>query len=131
MNPRRPYSNRPGGRRFNSGGGSRGGNFGGGRPRRGAKPGDLPMLLGEPSPSLAKINTMNMEKLAAKIVSLREEQVRMQAKLDKLLVRDPAPEEKITQAKATLERLKALEVAATQRLAGKAERKAQREQRGR
>ena len=69
--------------------------------------------------------------IAAKIVSLREEQVRMQAKLDKLLVRDPAPEEKITQAKATLERLKALEVAATQRLAGKAERKAQREQRGR
>ena len=90
------------------------------------------MLLGEPSPSLAKINAMNMEKLAAKIASLQEEQQRMQAKLDRLLARDPAaPEEKITQAKETLTRLKALEDAAAKRLAGKAERKAMREQRGR
>ncbi|MEM6854399.1 MAG: hypothetical protein AAF593_08320 [Planctomycetota bacterium] len=136
MNPRRPNSNRPGGRRFGGGGGrSRGGyGGGGGRPRRGGggKPADLPMLLGEPSPSLAKINAMNMEKLAAKIASLQEEQQRMQAKLDRLLARDPAaPEEKITQAKETLVRLKALEDAAAKRLAGKAERKAMREQRGR
>ena len=90
------------------------------------------MLLGEPSPSLAKINAMNMEKLAAKIVSLRDEQQRMEAKLQKLLARDPAaPAEKIEQAKTTLERLKALEDAATERLRGKAERKAAREQRGR
>ncbi|MEM6458329.1 MAG: hypothetical protein AAF710_02945 [Planctomycetota bacterium] len=125
MNPRRPYSNRPGGRRFGGGGG-------GGRPRRGGPDRGLPMLLGEPSPSLAKINGMNMEKLAAKIASLREEQVRMKAKLERLLARDPAaPAEKIEQAQATLARLKALEEAATRRLAGKAERKAQREQRGR
>ena len=89
------------------------------------------MLLGEPSPSLAKINAMNMEKLALKIVSLRDEQQRMDAKLQKLLARDPAPTEKIEQAQATLVRLKALEEAATQRLRGKAERKAAREQRGR
>ena len=89
------------------------------------------MLLGEPSPSLAKINGMNMEKLAAKIASLKDEQERMNAKLEKLLARDPAPAEKIEQAKATLVRLKALQDAATERLAGKAERKAQREQRGR
>ena len=90
------------------------------------------MLLGEPSPSLAKINAMNMEKLAAKIVSLRDEQQRMDAKLKKLLARDPAaPAEKIEQAKTTLLRLKALEEAATERLRGKAERKAAREQRGR
>ncbi|MEM9417837.1 MAG: hypothetical protein AAGA25_02125 [Planctomycetota bacterium] len=89
------------------------------------------MLLGEPSPSLAKINAMNMEKLAAKIMSLREEQQRMNAKLERLLARDPAaPEEKIAQAKDTLARLKALEDAAMTRLKGKAERKAQREQRG-
>jgi hypothetical protein len=90
------------------------------------------VLLGEPSPSLAKINAMNMEKLAAKIVSLRDEQVRMKAKLEKLEARDPAaPAEKIEQAKATLTRLSALEKAATERLAGKAERKAAREQRSR
>lgn len=90
------------------------------------------MLLGEPSPSLAKINGMNMEKLALKIVSLREEQARMKTKLEKLEQRDPpAPAEKITQAKETLERLAALEKAAMERLQGKAERKKQREQRGR
>ncbi|MEO1236489.1 MAG: hypothetical protein AAFX76_06845 [Planctomycetota bacterium] len=128
MNPRRPYSNRPGGRRF--GGGSGGGGHGG-RPRRGARGGDLPMLLGEPSPSLAKINGMNMEKLTAKIASLREERARMKAKLDRLEARDPAPAEQIQVAKATIVRLKALEDAAAERLAGKAERKAAREQRGR
>jgi len=90
------------------------------------------MLLGEPSPSLLKINAMNMEKLIAKIASLREEQQRMAAKLERLVARDPAaPEEKITQAKETIVRLKALEEAATIRLKGKAERKAMREQRGR
>lgn len=89
------------------------------------------MLLGEPSPSLAKINAMNMEKLALKIVSLRDEQQRMTGKLEKLEARDPAPTEKIEQAKATMERLKALEAAAMERLAGKAERKKLREQRGR
>lgn len=75
---------------------------------------------------------MNMEKLTAKIASLQEEQTRMNAKLERLLARDPAaPADQIEQAKATLVRLKALEDAAATRLAGKAERKAQREQRGR
>lgn len=96
------------------------------------KPEDLPVLLGEPSPSLAKINAMNMEKLTAKIASLQEEQQRMATKLERLLARDPAaPEEKIVQAKDTIVRLKALEEAAATRLKGKAERKAMREQRGR
>ena len=138
MNPRRPYSNRPGGRRFSSGGsggGSGGGARGGfgGRPRRGGGGAnrDLPVLLGEPSPSLAKINGMNMEKLAAKILSLRDEQLRLNGKLEKLLQREGEEDvaEKIEQAKLNLERLKALEAAATERLAGKAQRKAQREQR--
>jgi hypothetical protein len=87
------------------------------------------MLLGEPSPSLAKINGMNMEKLAAKIASLREEQGRMKSKLEKLLQRDPpAPAEKVELAQDTLARLAALEKAATERLVGKAERKKAREQ---
>lgn len=136
MNPRRPNSNRPGGRRFGGGGNSpRGGRSfggGGGGAGRGGKPDDHPVLLGEPSPSLTKINAMNMEKLTAKIASLQEEQTRMNAKLERLLARDPAPPaEQIELAKETLVRLKALEDAATTRLAGKAERKAMREQRGR
>lgn len=53
------------------GGGALAGAARGGRGNREA---DLPVLLGEPSPSLAKINAMNMEKLALKIVSLRDEQ---------------------------------------------------------
>ncbi len=88
------------------------------------------MLLGEPSPSLAKIKTMNMVKLAAKIVSLREERSRMEAKLIKLQARDPLPNEKIKLGQDTVERLNALEAIATDLLKGKAERKALREQRG-
>ena len=89
------------------------------------------MLLGEPSPSLAKIKTMNMVKLEAKIQSLREERTRMQAKLEKLQARDPLPADKIKLGHDTIERLNALEAFATDKLRGKAERKAEREQRSR
>ena len=88
------------------------------------------MLLGEPSPSLAKINEMNMAKLEAKIASLTEEQVRMVARLERLRGVEPLPEEKIKQLEELLVRLNALKAAAEERLAGKAERKALREQRG-
>lgn len=88
------------------------------------------MLLGEPSPSLAKINTMNMAKLTAKIASLKEEALRMAAKLERLEAQDPPNPEKIKQAQMTITRLQALEKAAAERLAGKIERKAMRESRG-
>ena len=74
---------------------------------------------------------MNMAKLQEKIASLQDEQRRMHAKLEKLVTRDPQPADKIEQAKATLARLKALEEAAANRLNGKQERKALREQQGR
>lgn len=86
------------------------------------------MLMGEPSPSLAKINVMNMAKLTEKISQLEEEQKRVGAKLSRLEVVDPLPEEKIKAVKELLERLAALKEAAATRLAGKAERKALREQ---
>lgn len=133
MNPRRSNSSRGGGRYSNS---PRSGGYTGARssgpPRRGGggRPNDLPVLLGEPSPSLAKIKTMNMVKLAAKIASLREESARMEAKLTKLRLRDPLPEEQIKQGDLTVKRLNALEAIATDLLKGKAERKALREQRG-
>lgn len=138
MNPRRSNSSRGGNRYSNSsrGGGYRGSRSGGGYrsgggPRGGGRPADLPVLLGEPSPSLAKIKTMNMVKLAAKIASLREERARMAAKLEKLRARDPLPDDKIKQGEDTIERLSALEAIAVDLLKGKAERKAQREQRSR
>lgn len=89
------------------------------------------MLLGEPSPSLAKINTMNMAKLEVKIAQLKEEQRLLNEKLGRLRQVDPLPAEKIKAGEELLVRLEALEKAAAERLAGKAERKAEREQRGR
>ena len=78
---------------------------------------------------MAKIKTMNMVKLAAKVRSLRDEKARMIAKLEKLRVRDPLPEDKIKLGETTVERLHALEVFALELLKGKAERKAAREAR--
>tara|TARA_R110002111_G_scaffold14050_8_gene38779 strand:- start:238 stop:633 length:396 start_codon:yes stop_codon:yes gene_type:complete len=118
----RPFrSNRP---QRGSGGPPRGR---GGRGRRGGKE-EPPMLLGEPSPSLAKINTMNMAKLTEKIAQLEEEEARVGAKLKRLEAVDPLPEVKIAAVKDLLARLDALKKAAAERLAGKAERKAAREQ---
>lgn len=126
MENRRFSSNRP----FRSNRPTRGS---GGPPRGrggpgGRKPPPPPILLGEPSPSLAKINTMNMARLTEKITQLIEEQERVGAKLSRLEVIDPVPEEKIKSVKELLERLAALKLAAETRLAGKAERKAAREQ---
>jgi hypothetical protein len=86
------------------------------------------MLMGEPSPSLAKINTMNMAKLTEKIAQLTEEQERVGAKLSRLEVVNPRPDEKIKAVKDLLARLAALKQAAQTRLDGKAQRKAAREQ---
>ena len=113
MNPRRFRSNRPGG-----------GRPGHGRPRRGGPTPDAPMLLGEPSPSLAKINKMNMAKLEEKIASLKVEQKSISNRLAELNAKDPPPAEKIKLAGEQLARLEALEAAASDRLAGKQERKA-------
>ncbi len=126
---RRPYqggSNRPPRGR---GGPPRGG--GGGRgPRRGGgggKPGppDYPMLLGEPSPALAKIATMNTEKLEAKIASLDQELDHVTAKLGRLASQSDPPTQKIETAKMLIQRLNAIKDVATERLAEKRRRKAE------
>lgn len=119
-NRRPPRSNRP----FRSNRPQRGGPP---RGRRGGKE-EPPILMGEPSPSLAKINTMNMAKLTEKIAMLEEEEVRVGAKLDRLKAVDPLPETKIKAVIELLARLDALKKLAAERLAGKAERKAAREQ---
>ena len=82
------------------------------------------MLLGEPSPSLAKINTMNMAKLAEKIASLESEQAELHTRLERLKKLDPPPADKIATVTELLKRLVALQEAATKRLQDKAARKA-------
>ena len=110
-------------------GGGGGGGYGGGGGGRGGKRGmpDLPMLLGEPSPSLAKINAMNMAKLAEKIEALKADRVHLVAKAKKLHAAEPRDEAKLKMTLDLIERLDALKAAAETRLAGKAERKKLRE----
>ena len=87
------------------------------------------MLLGEPSPSLAKINTMNMAKLTEKIAQLTRDRGPLVAKLEKLQAKEdpPASPEEIKRTELLIARLDALKQAAQERLDGKAERKALRE----
>jgi len=89
------------------------------------------MLLGEPSPALAQINGMNMAKLELKISSLKSERLPLEKKLERLEAIDPPPTERIEKAKLLITRLKTLEDLAKERLDGKAQRKALREQSGR
>lgn len=117
----RPYGgNRGGGFRGGGGGRGRGGGRGGDKP-------DLPMLLGEPSPSLAKINAMNMAKLTEKIEGLKADRVHLVNKAKKLHAAGEEKEQQLKQTLDLIERLDALKAAAEKRLAGKAERKALRE----
>jgi len=82
------------------------------------------MLLGEPSPALAKIATMNTAKLEAKIASLDVELDRVTAKLGRLAGQDDPPAEKIEAAKLLAQRLSALKEIAAKRLTEKRQRKA-------
>jgi chromosome segregation ATPase len=82
------------------------------------------MLLGEPSPSLAKIAAMNTAKLEEKITSLNLELERVTAKLSRLQGQDDPPLEKVKTVTELITRLTALKKVATKRLAEKKERKA-------
>ena len=140
----RPSSFRPGG--FSSGGGPRRGSrpmrgsrprSGGGGPRgRGGprgKAAELPVLMGEPSPSLAKINKMSLSKLSEKIDQLKVELARVNAKLERMNAQDEKPADRIARATELVARLKALLELAEQRKVEKAERAAAyeaRQQRG-
>ena len=82
----------------------------------------LPMLMGLPSPSLAKMNRMNMVELEERIKRLETEQQCLQAKIQKLEAHRPKPEEKIAMLKEQVERLIVLLNMAKNRLAGKQDR---------
>ena len=97
---------------------------GGGGRRSQGRAEQPPMLKGEPSPSLAKINTMNIVKLEEKITQLITEQKLVSERLEKLESRDPQPEDQIKRTRDQLERRAELEAVARQRLSEKEKRKA-------
>lgn len=111
-------------RRGGGGGGYRAGGGGGRGGGRDEKP-DYPILLGEPSPSLARIRLMNIEKLEAKIASLIESQERLAKRIVNLSRSEPPDTEKIERNKLELVRLGALKEAAEERLQEKLRRKAE------
>jgi len=84
-----------------------------------------PMLMGEPSPSLAKINKMNQEQLLERIESLQRESMHLLNKIERLKPLLPLPVEKIDILITQLARLRMLEKVARDRLSGKQERSEQ------
>jgi hypothetical protein len=86
-----------------------------------------PMLMGEESPSLGKMNRMNAAQLNAHIERLTQEAARLALKITNLKNHKPCPEEKLAQLTAYHQRLQALEKAARGRLAGKIDRRQERQ----
>ncbi|MEQ9459465.1 MAG: hypothetical protein RIG82_00750 [Phycisphaeraceae bacterium] len=85
------------------------------RPDRPALP-RYPMLLGEPSPSLAKIRRMTIPELQKKISSLGADQPPLLTKLEKLRAKDPIPAEDVKETETHLKRLQVLESLAKEQL---------------
>jgi len=82
------------------------------------------MLLGEPSPSLAKINRMPMMKLGPKIEQLQLELDRVHSKIERMRAQDDPPTDRIEKATELVKRLKVLKELAEKRLEEKTARKA-------
>ncbi|MEX0775416.1 MAG: hypothetical protein WD042_06845 [Phycisphaeraceae bacterium] len=86
------------------------------------KPND-PMLMGQPSPGLTRINKMNMAKLAEQIERLKLEKQRLGEKIKRLEAVTPKPAERIATLDSQMRRLGVLEKTARERLVSKEERK--------
>lgn len=95
------------------------------RSARGRKPREA-VLMGEPSPALAKIAKMNSEKLTEYIETLEVEAERLDVKAKNLLNVTPVDEERIADLHKQRKRLDALMEVARERLSGKMERRQQR-----
>lgn len=94
----------------------------------------LPILLGEPSPSLAKINKMNPAQLAQRIQSLSVEAGRIARKIEHLKLQPTPPQDRIEELSKQFNRLGVLEKTARERLessGGGGERRYSREYRPR
>ena len=76
-----------------------------------------PLLLGQPSPSIAKIKRMTRSGLALQAERLATEAARVEAKLVRLKAHKPSPQERIALLDQQLKRLSVLEQAAREQLA--------------
>ncbi len=88
-----------------------------------------PMLMGVPSPSLARINKMNMADLEERIERLAVERQRLQEKIERLQAITPPPGDRIDELGDQIKRLAVLQRTAKDRLATKGERKTEWEDR--
>ncbi len=83
-----------------------------------------PILMGLPSPSLAKINRMNSAELTEHIKALEVEAGHIRAKLEKMAAKEPVDEAHVKLLKEQLARLEALGNIAKERIAsGQADRR--------
>lgn len=82
-----------------------------------------PILMGEPSPGLARINRMNIAQLAERIDRLKAEAAILAKKIERLKAQDPLPQAEINTVTVQVARLRALEKAARERMDGKSQRR--------
>lgn len=83
-----------------------------------------PILMGAPSPSLAKMKKMTMEEVAAQIEILTTEAARLSRKIEHLKIQNPIPQSRIDGLTEQIERLVVLQKTARDRLAIRQERAA-------
>jgi ribosomal protein L29 len=77
------------------------------------------MLMGEPSPSLAKMKKMNPEQLQAKVDQLREESLRLTRKVQRLQEQHEPNFKKIDALTKQIQRLQALQRIARDKVEGR------------
>lgn len=82
-----------------------------------------PMLLGRPSPSLARIGRMNIAELEQRIERLREEAAHLNRRVENLRNLEPQPFDRIEKLSMEIKRLGLLKRAARQRLEAKQKRR--------
>lgn len=80
------------------------------------------MLMGEPSPSLAKLQRMNTTQLQEHLQRLVTERERLQSKIDRLKSMDEPREEQVKSLTEQIARLEALEKLTRERLEEKLRR---------
>lgn len=89
-----------------------------------------PILLGAPSPSLARMKKMSSVDLTTQVERLTTEAARLSAKIDRLIAHKPSPVDRVAKLKVQLERLFALKKSAQEQIVGKDERRALRQNMG-
>jgi hypothetical protein len=82
-----------------------------------------PLLLGRPSPSLARIKRMNMADLSERIERLKTEAIRIERRIQHLKIQTPLPQAQIDNLESQTNRLEVLTLTACKRLDQKQQNK--------